>query len=483
MTPGSPAPLRFVSPGDAGRAAPESAAFEALVALIRRYDRPGPRYTSYPTAVEFNAAFDETAYRAQLSRAAASDDPLSLYLHLPFCEERCSFCGCSVIITKKHEVAEHYLEYLRRELDMLAAALGSRRRVVQYHWGGGTPTYLSIAQMKALQAVVTERFEIQPGAEVAIEVDPRVTTLEQLSLLAELGFNRLSFGVQDFTPEVQVAVNRIQSEALTRALFEEARRLGFHSINLDLIYGLPFQTRASFGRTVDAVVSMRPDRVAVYSYAHVPWIRGNQKKIDPADLPEPERKVELFVEAMERFRAAGYQQIGMDHFALPDDELARASAAGTLHRNFMGYTTRPAPDLVAAGVSGIGDVSSAFAQNTKKLSAYYAAIDGGRFPIERGYMLDDDDRVRRAVISTLMCNFRVNLRDIESRFGIVFPAYFARELDELSAGAAADGFATLATDRIEVTPLGRLFVRNIAMVFDRYLRERPAGKPVFSRTV
>lgn len=460
-----------------------AADFAALVGLIRRYDRPGPRYTSYPTAVEFNDAFDENAYRAQLADAARTSTPISLYLHLPFCEERCSFCGCSVIITKKREVAAEYLTYLHREIAMLAGALGARRQVVQYHWGGGTPTYLSPSQIAALQAVVTSHFDIQPGGEVAIEVDPRVTSVEQLALLRDLGFNRLSLGVQDFTPEVQEAVNRVQPESLTRTLFDAARHLGFESINVDLIYGLPLQTRDTFAKTVEAVIRMRPDRVAVYSYAHVPWIRGHQKYFNPEDLPAAERKIELFVEAMERFGGAGYEQIGMDHFALPSDELAIASAAGHLHRNFMGYTTRPAPDMLAAGVSGIGDVRGAFAQNTKKLSEYYSAIDTGRFPIERGYRLDADDHVRRFVIANLMCNFRVDRRQVETRFSIAFARYFARELDELN-GAVADGFVTVDDDAIAVTRLGRLFVRNVAMTFDRHLRARTAGAtPVFSRTV
>jgi oxygen-independent coproporphyrinogen-3 oxidase len=483
MIPGSPAPLRVIARPRADEA-PKSARFDEMVALIRRYDRPGPRYTSYPTAVEFSNAFDEAAYRSQLARAAASDQPLSLYLHLPFCEERCSFCGCSVIITKKRDVAAHYLDYLRREIAMLAESLAGRRNVVQYHWGGGTPTYLSVDEIAALQTTVERHFEIQSGAEVAIEVDPRVTSFDQLALLRQRGFNRLSFGVQDFAHDVQVAVNRVQSEAETRALYDEGRRLGFHSINLDLIYGLPFQTRASFARTVATVIGMRPDRVAVYSYAHVPWIRGNQKKIDPKDLPPAEQKVELFVEAMEQFLAAGYQQIGMDHFALPDDELARASAAGTLHRNFMGYTTRPAADMVACGVSAIGDVSGAFAQNVKKLSTYYAALDAGRFPIERGYRLDPDDHLRRDVIANLMCNFRVDIGAIESRHGIAFAEYFAREIEELRAGPEGDGFVAIGPDRIDVTGFGRLFVRNVAMVFDRHLREKAkADTPVFSRTV
>ena len=458
--------------------------FDSIVSLIRRYDKPGPRYTSYPTAVEFSDHFDQAAYRTQLAGMAATTTPISLYLHLPFCEERCSFCGCSVIITRKREIAAEYLTYLHRELGMLGEALGTRRQVVQYHWGGGTPTYLSLAQIDALQAVVNRHFDVQKGAEVAIEVDPRVTSVEQLKLLRDLGFNRLSLGVQDFTPEVQQAINRIQSEPLTRTLFEAARGLGFESINIDLIYGLPLQTRPSFGRTVDAVVAMRPDRVAVYSYAHVPWIRGHQKYLNPGDLPPAELKIELFVEAMERFRAAGYAQIGMDHFALPTDELAIASAAGRLHRNFMGYTTRPAPDMLAAGVSGIGDVGGAFAQNTKKLSEYYSAIDGGRFPIERGYRLERDDHIRRFVITNLMCNFRVERRELATRFSVEFDKYFEAELSELAESAVADGFVSVDAEAVTVTPLGRLFVRNVAMVFDRHLRARTASAtPVFSRTV
>lgn len=464
----------------------ESAArtFDITVDLLKRYDRPGPRYTSYPTAVEFNERFDEAAYRDRLAEAArAAGDPLSLYLHLPFCEERCSFCGCMVIITKKREVAARYLEYLHRELAMLADALNGRRTLVQYHWGGGTPTYLSPAQMAALHEVVTRHFDIQPGAEVAIEVDPRVTSFEQLELLRQMGFNRLSMGVQDFTPAVQEAVNRIQPEEQTRALFDRARALGFESINIDLIYGLPLQTRESFAKVADTVAHMRPDRIAVYSFAHVPWIRGHQKKLDPAAIPVGERKLELFVEAMTRFTAAGYVQIGMDHFALPGDELARASASGVLHRNFMGYTTKPAADMVGAGVSAIGDVRGAFAQNVKKLSTYYEAIDAGRFPIERGYRLDADDRLRRVVITELMCNFRVRRADVERRFEIAFEPYFSRELDELAAGPVADGFVRLDADGIEVTPRGRLFVRNVAMIFDRHLRCRSGERPVFSRTI
>jgi oxygen-independent coproporphyrinogen-3 oxidase len=452
--------------------------------LLRKYDRPGPRYTSYPTAVEFHAGFDEGAYRQRLAEAASRpEEPLSLYLHLPFCEERCSFCGCMVVITKKHEVAERYLEYLHREIALLAAALGERRRVVQHHWGGGTPTYLTVAQIEALHAVVRRHFDVDAGAEVAIEVDPRVTSDEQLRTLRSLGFNRLSLGVQDLDPVVQQAVNRIQGEELTRALFERARSLGFESINVDLIYGLPFQTKEGFAQTVAAVVAMRPDRLAVYSYAHVPWIRGNQKRIDPADLPPPVLKLELFLAATEAFLGAGYRPIGMDHFALPGDELALAADAGRLHRNFMGYTTRPASDMVGAGVSAIGDVGGAFAQNTKKLSTYYATLDRERFPIERGYPLDADDLVRRFVISEIMCNLRLDIPAVERRFGIDFSRYFETEVRELAEGPLVDGLLEMRPDRLEVTNRGRLLVRNVCMTFDRYLRAKTADRPVFSRTV
>jgi len=452
--------------------------------LLRRYDRPGPRYTSYPTAVQFHEGFDAAAYQRHLALAAGRpQDPLSLYVHLPFCEERCSFCGCMVIITKKREVAARYLDYVVREIELVAAALDSRRQVVQYHWGGGTPTYLDVGQMARLHDVVARHFTVQPDAEVAIEVDPRVTSIEQLRLLRQLGFNRLSMGVQDFTPEVQAAVNRIQPEEMTRALFDAARDLGFSSINVDLIYGLPLQTPESFGRAIDTVVRMRPDRVATYSYAHVPWIRGNQKRIDVGALPTGERKLDLFAEAMTRFLAAGYAQIGMDHFALPGDELARASAAGRLHRNFMGYTTRPAPDMIGIGVSAIGDVAGAFAQNTKKLSTYYEALDAGRYPIERGYVLDDDDRLRRHVITELMCNFRLDVRDVERRFGIRFSEYFADELGELAEGPVADGLLIVEPAALRVTTAGQLLVRNVCMIFDRYLRATSQERPVFSRTV
>ncbi len=469
---GAPAPAPWPIPRD------------QLVSLIRTYDRPGPRYTSYPTAVEFHAGFGDAEYRERLAHAAGdADAPISLYVHLPFCEERCTFCGCMVIITRKREVAGKYLGYVERELEMLAGALGRRRRVAQYHWGGGTPTYLSVAQMERLHEVVSRHFTFDPGAERAIEVDPRVTTTAHVDALARLGFNRLSMGVQDFTPEVQIAVNRVQGEADTRRLYDYARAAGFSSINIDLIYGLPFQTAASFGRAVDAVVAMRPDRLAVYSFALVPWVRAHQKGIDVAALPDAEGKIGLFLEARERLLDAGYVQIGMDHFALPGDEMARAAAAGVLHRNFMGYTVKPASDMLGVGVSSIGDVAGAFAQNAKKLSAYYADLDAGRFPVERGYLLSGDDQIRRYVITQLMCNFHVDWAGVGRRFGIEARTYFAAEIAELEAGPAAHGFVRATADGLDVLPRGQLFVRNVCMVFDRYLKDKRGATPVFSRTV
>jgi len=454
------------------------------VALLRDYDRPGPRYTSYPTAVEFSATFDEQSYRQKLHEAArASQLPLSLYLHLPFCEERCLFCGCMVIITNKRGVAAQYLDYLQREIRALATELGDRRSLAQYHWGGGTPTYLSPDQIEQLHRTVAAEFTLQPGAEAAIEVDPRVTTREQIALLRQLGFTRLSMGVQDFAPDVQEAINRIQGERETIELYSYARQQGFTSINVDLIYGLPRQRLDSFAATIGSVASMRPDRIAVYSFAHVPWIRGNQRAIDESELPPPELKLELFAEARHQFLANGYVQIGMDHFALPTDELARASSAGTLHRNFMGYTVKPATDMVGVGVSAIGEVAGAFAQNVKKLSTYYEALDAGRFPIERGYALDQDDLIRRHVILGLMCNFTLDIPDTERRFGIDFGSYFRRELDELRTGPLADGLAAIDANHITIAGDGRMFVRNVSMIFDKHLRARNSQSPIFSRTV
>ncbi len=460
---------------------------------VRRFDRPGPRYTSYPTAVEFTEDVGEAAYLEKLARSNAEGDaPLSLYAHLPFCEHRCLFCGCHVVITPHMPVAEKYLSYLKQEIDLLAARLPDRRSLVQMHWGGGTPTYYAPAQLRELFEHVGKYFDFADGAEIALEVDPRVTTRDHLVTLSDLGFNRLSMGVQDLTEEVQVAIDRNQTYDQTADLIRMARELGFtEGINVDLIYGLPKQRPETFAENLDKIIELRPDRVAAYSFAYVPWIRGHQKKLDQDELPSPEVKLELYMMAMDRFLDAGYEPIGMDHFALPNDELSIAAREGRLYRNFMGYTVMPASDMVGIGISGIGEVQHAFFANEKKLSRYYEAIDEGHLPVQRGYLLDQDDIIRQYVIQQIMCNFHISKSAVEKRFDIDFDRYFASSMERLSDVREA-GFLVEDDDELRVTPEGRLFVRNICMEFDRYMEEKrqqaddsaeDKPTPVFSRTV
>ena len=452
--------------------------------LLAKYDRAGPRYTSYPTAVEFHEGFTPERYFEKLDQAASNpEQPLSVYVHLPFCRERCSFCGCNVIITQRPGVAAGYIADLEREVALVSTRLGRRTRLVQYHWGGGTPTYLSLEEMERVWKSFADRFTFEPGAEIAVEVDPRVTTHRQAELLKRLGFNRISMGVQDFDSDVQAAVNRYQTFNQTKDLHEHLRGLGIESINFDFIYGLPQQTPASFRKTIQLALELRPDRVAVYSYAFVPWIKAHQKAIHLEDLPQREVKLELFGIAHELFTGAGYQQIGMDHFALETDSLARAARERTLYRNFMGYTTHPAKDFVGFGVSAIGDLGGAFAQNTKKLNRYKEALDRGRPPIERGFERSKDDEIRRDVIQSLMCNFYLDVRAVERAHGIDFASYFRESLLELDEGPGSNGFVTRTPDAIEVAGPGRLFVRNICMAFDAYLKRHEGEKPIFSRTV
>lgn len=451
--------------------------------LLLRYDRPAPRYTSYPTAVEFGDDYGADDYAAGLDRMDAGSE-VSLYAHLPFCEHRCTFCGCHVVITQKRDVAATYLDYLEREIDLVRRRLPTDLKVVQYHWGGGTPTYYTPDQMRELHESLSSRFDLQPNAEVAVEVDPRVTTTEHVDALVELGFNRLSMGVQDFTPDVQEEIGRSQTEAETRELFDYCRgKKELESINIDLIYGLPRQTEESFAVNLESVLDIRPDRVALYSYAHVPWVRGHQMRMNTDLLPTRDEKFSLFAAAIRAFRDSGYRQIGMDHFALPDDELSLALGQRRLHRNFMGYTVQRAPVMIGLGISAIGDVDHAYVQNKKKLSTYYSTVEAGELPVERGYSLSDDDCLRRHVIIELMCNLYVDMPEAEGFFGISFADYFSVELAELAEGPEKDGFVILGSDTIEVTPLGQLFLRNVCMIFDRYLREKPRTGPTFSRTV
>ncbi len=450
--------------------------------LVARYDRPGPRYTSYPTAVEFREGFTHADY-VPLLRGCGSDNQLSLYIHLPFCEHRCTFCGCHVVATRHRDVAAEYLDYLEKEIDLVCEHMPQRPLVSQFHLGGGTPTYYSPAQLQRIHDYVGQRFEILPDAKKAIEIDPRVTTHEHVDTLARMGFNRLSMGVQDFDPIVQEAIGRGQDAESTQRLFVYCRRHGFDSINLDLIYGLPHQTVSSFAETVAAVPTLMPDRLALYSYAHVPWIRGNQKKMDTDALPSRETKLQLFELARAMFVENGYQQIGMDHFALQDDEMARARCQHELYRNFMGYTVKRSSTLMGFGISSIGEVGGAFIQNAKKLSTYYAMLDRGELPVEKGYELSEDDSVRRSVILSLMCNLYVDFAQVEAMFGIRFREYFSLELEELRDGPALDSLVVIDEKDIAVTAVGQLFLRNICMIFDRYLREKPPEKPMYSRTV
>ena len=450
--------------------------------LLRKHDKPGPRYTSYPTAVEFNDSVGPDEYAARLARSdAQAGEPLSLYVHLPFCQERCTFCGCFVTITKRTERATDYLALVQREIDLVAQHLPHRRSVAQFHLGGGTPTYHTPEELLRLHQTIIDRFEILPGAEVAIEVDPRITTHAHVDALRSMGFNRLSMGVQDFTPEVQAIINRYQDLEQTRSLYEYCRAQGFGSINIDLIYGLPLQTPATFASSLDTVIAMRPDRIALYSFAFVPWKSGNQRTMTEDMMLPPEAKLELYMLGREKFTAAGYRVIGMDHFALPSDEMARAQDAHALHRNFMGYTVKPATDSIAFGVSGIGDLQGAYVQNLKDHDAYGAAVRAGKLPILRGVLLSPDDELRRHVILELMCNFHLDLRAVEQRFGIDFAIYFAAELARLRDDVA-NGFVVVTPDAIDVSPLGRVFIRNLCMVFDKYLRAG-TDKPVFSRTI
>jgi oxygen-independent coproporphyrinogen-3 oxidase len=444
--------------------------------LLRRYDRPGPRYTSYPTAPQFSAGFGE----AQLREAAlaSNGDPiprrLSLYVHVPFCLSPCFYCGCNRVITRDLSRAEPYLARLYREIDMVAALFDRDREVIQLHFGGGTPNFLSTAQLREVVDTLRRQFHFSGRAErdVSIELDPRFFTPGDVAALADIGFNRASLGVQDFDPAVQAAVNRIQSVEQTRAVIDACRTVGFRSVNVDLIYGLPKQHAAGFARTLDIVAEARPDRVAVYGYAHLPELFRPQRQIEAADLPTPEAKLGLLQLAIEKLTAAGYVYIGMDHFALPDDELARAQARGGLHRNFMGYTTHADSDLVGLGVSAISHIGDSFSQNPRDLPTWQAAIDEGRLPVFRGMRLDEDDQLRADLIQRLMCQGEVPIRALERRYAIDFHGYFAAALDRL-APLVADGLVRIEEERIHVTSRGRLLLRNIAMCFDRYL-DQPA---------
>ena len=453
--------------------------------LLTRFDVPGPRYTSYPTADRFVEAFREDDYVLALQQrrqgAGGMASPLSLYVHIPFCESLCYYCACNKIITKHPERAEVYLRYLHREVELHTAQCGAGQVVSQLHLGGGTPTFLSDEGLRDLMDMLRRNFTLAPGGEYSIEVDPRTVDGDRLALLAELGFNRLSFGVQDFDPEVQKAVHRIQPTEQVFGLVATARKLGFESINVDLIYGLPRQTPESFDRTLAQVAELRPDRIALYAYAHLPERFKPQRRIVSVDLPGASAKVSMLSRSLAAFSEAGYVYVGMDHFALPDDALAVAKRQGRLHRNFQGYSTQPDCDLIALGVSAIGRVGATYSQNAKTLDEYYDLLDQGRLPIVRGLALSRDDLVRRAVIMALMCQGELLFEPLEQAWLIDFRDYFAAELDRLREMEEQE-LVQFSDDGVTVTPMGWYFVRGIAMVFDRYL-QADRNRTRFSRII
>ncbi|MFZ2318388.1 MAG: oxygen-independent coproporphyrinogen III oxidase [Pseudomonas sp.] len=453
-------------------------------ALVEKYDRPGPRYTSYPTAPQFHQAFamDDYHAAAQASNQAAAPKALSLYIHIPFCKSLCYYCACNKIITQKTHRAVEYLNYLKREIAMQAALFDRTRKLSQLHLGGGTPTYLTREQLAELMDCLHQAFNLDDSDEheFSIEVDPRTISTEQIEHLRQLGFNRLSFGVQDFDPDVQAAVNRQQSEEQIYALVAAAREAKFKSVSVDLIYGLPLQTVASFDVTLSKIIALRPDRIAAYSYAHLPELVRAQRLIRREDMPPPERKMELLELTISRLTAAGYVYIGMDHFALPDDELALARADGTLQRNFQGYSTFAECDLIGLGVSAIGKVGDTYSQSVKELSQYYARLDQGLLPVHRGYRLNADDQLRRDVISDLMCHGRIDFASIEARHHIRFKEYFAEALGKLDEHVA-DRLLEIRDDALVLLPQGHLMMRSVAMAFDAYIGGAQKGS--FSRTV
>ena len=443
--------------------------------LIRRYDKSGPRYTSYPTAVQFHEGFTEARYRelAAATNQGSDSRALSLYFHIPFCNTVCYYCGCNKIVTKDRSRAAPYLGRLHKEIELQGELFDRTRPVDQLHWGGGTPTFISHDEMHELMDKTHQHFRLHDddSGEYSIEVDPREVRPGTLGVLRELGFNRLSMGVQDFNPEVQKAVNRIQSRDQTLGVLREARELGFRSINMDLIYGLPHQSVTSFSETLEQVIDANPDRLSVFNYAHLPEMFKPQRRIHVEDLPSPEEKLNILQAAINLLIEAGYVYIGMDHFARPEDELAVAQREGSLYRNFQGYSTHASCDMIGMGVTAIGSIGNSFSQNVRTENEYFAALDEGRLPIYRGYELNDDDLLRREVITQLICHFRLSFSDIERRFGIQFTEYFAMELETLKK-MEEDGLLTLTTDGIEVAPAGVLLIRNICMVFDAYLGTR-----------
>ncbi len=459
--------------------------FESIdVELLRKYDRPGPRYTSYPTAPVFSPSFGPKEYREEINRTNSARDSsdLSLYFHFPFCDTLCYFCGCTMLVTHSRDRIREYNTYLKKEIDMISPLVSRKRRVSQLHWGGGTPSYLDPEEILEVGMYIRKRFSFADDIEAGVEIDPRGLTYEHVKALRESGFNRISMGVQDFNPKVQESVNRIQPESITRDAVNWSRKLGFKSINLDLIYGLPHQTLSSFRKTVDTIIDISPDRIAVFNYAHVPWLKPHQKLIHQEELPSPDLKLQIFKMTIERLIDAGYWNIGMDHFSKRTDEMAVAQKNKTLYRNFQGYSTKAGCDLYGFGMSAIGHFSETYQQNKKTLLEYYRTLDANSLPTNLGYRMSADDQIRKTVITRLMCDMELDKAAIEKQFGISFDGYFGDALRKLEA-FVPDGLVTLTKEKVVVNGLGRLIIRNIAMCFDAYLEKMMKERPIFSRTV
>lgn len=457
--------------------------FEININKYKKYDKPGPRYTSYPTTPYFNESFGSGKFLDKIikSNHGVGLPDLSLYYHLPFCDTLCYFCGCNMIITHNNNRVKEYINYLKKEIDLLRSYVFIDRKVSQLHWGGGTPTHLNPDEINDLASYIRKSFNFKENSENSCEIDPRDLTKDHLSALRNNGFNRISMGVQDFNENVQKAVNRIQPEDITRQTVNWVRELGFLSINLDLIYGLPFQTVKTFEDTVDKIIDIFPDRIAVFNYAHVPWLKKHMALIHDEDIPLPEVKLNILKMTIEKLTSAGYVFIGMDHFAKPGDELATALREKKLYRNFQGYSTNADSDLYAMGITGISQLQNVYAQNHKTEKEYYSALDNQTLPTARGYILTEDDLLRRYVIMKLMCDFEISFRDVEEKFNINFNEYFSNGLDNLEE-MQRDELVILKSDKIEVNNMGRLLIRNVVMNFDGYI-ERNSDTSKYSKTI
>ncbi|MFA6197421.1 MAG: oxygen-independent coproporphyrinogen III oxidase [Sulfurimonas sp.] len=451
-------------------------------AKFTKYSKPGPRYTSYPTALEFSDSYPYDTYIKKLETQDVSR-PLSLYFHLPFCRNACYFCGCNVVFTSKEDKMLRYMEYLKRELQILSKHLNCNRKVIQMHFGGGTPTFFSAPQLKEIIEEIKSYFpNFVEGAEISCEIDPRHINEEQMRVMSEAGFNRVSFGIQDFNEKVQLAVHRVQPYGMTKDAMDLARKYNMHSVNVDLIYGLPHQTLETFKETLSLALSLNPDRFAVFNYAHVPWLKKTMRKIDETTLPLPDEKLSIMQFTIDFLTSHGYKMIGMDHFAKPEDELFKAIEKGELHRNFQGYTTKGGADLIGVGLTSIGEGVDSYNQNFKEMSEYEASIDAGKLPFERGVVLTRDDQIRQYVIMELMSNFKLDIKRFEKLFNLDFKTYFADAIEALKP-FAEDALLTINDNFIECSETGTLLIRNIAMPFDAYMKKHASNSKTFSKTV